>query len=135
MCPGVRSHPHTGKRETLPGARPRPRATLGQIRLGTQTLVPKIPKNQSLDHRNAESSTALAYSNLHPCSASIGILIVILAVYHGVVVPRARLNFYFSLTYTPAEGSNFPAPNYGDQERQAMNLILQLYPSLGMACV
>ena len=40
---------------------------------------------------------------LHPCSASIGILIVILAVYHGVVVPQARLNFYFFPTSTAAK--------------------------------
>ena len=40
---------------------------------------------------------------LHPRSASIGILIVILAVYHGVVVPQARLNFYFFPTSTAAK--------------------------------
>ena len=41
---------------------PRPRATLGQVRLGwvrlgTQTLIHGIPQNQSLNHRKAESST------------------------------------------------------------------------------
>ena len=62
-----------------------------------------LPQNLSLDHCKAESSSALASSNLHPCSASIGILIVILAVYHGVVVPQARLNFYFFPTSTAAK--------------------------------
>ena len=122
MCPGVGSHPHQREvsPETLPGP-PRPPS----------------PTSFNINHSTilqANPAPPKASSNLHRCSASIGILIVILAVYHGVVVPRARLNFYFFPTYTPAEGSIFPAPNYEELGRQAVNLLLHLYLGLGMAC-
>ena len=68
-------------------------------------LPPRLPSHYfSLNHPPVcGSCTSYNPPYLHPRSASIGILIVILAVYHGVVVPQARLNFYFFPTSTAAK--------------------------------
>ena len=54
--------------------------------------------------------------------------------YHGVVVPRARLNFYFFPTYTAAEGFVFENPNYEAMWRYALAPFLPLCLHLSMAC-
>ena len=66
---------------------------------------PRLPSHYFSPNHPPASGSCTFYNPpyLHPRSASIGILIVILAVYHGVVVPQARLNFYFFPTSTAAK--------------------------------
>ena len=91
--PGMRAHPHRRRRNR--DLRPD---------LFKPTVATKASHYFSLNHPPASGScTSYSPPFLHPRSASIGILIVILAVYHGVVVPQARLNFYFFPTSTAAK--------------------------------
>ena len=91
--PGMRAHPHRRRRNR--DLRPD---------LFEPTVATKASHYFSLNHPPAcGSCTSYNPPYLHPRSASIGILIVILAVYHGVVVPQARLNFYFFPTSTAAK--------------------------------
>ena len=80
----------------------KPGPTTRPLRL--PTVATKASHYFSLNHPPVcGSCTSYNPPYLHPRSASIGILIVILAVYHGVVVPQARLNFYFFPTSTAAK--------------------------------